>query len=114
MKDDQLNAISDRGGVIGIVFYNEFLKINSSPPTLEDIFKHTEYILNICGEDHVGIGTDMDGAGINDFPLEIRHISKLPLIAEYFLNKGYSNNLVSKIMGGNFYRAIKNNLKNNS
>ncbi len=110
LKDEQLKAISKRNGVIGIVFYNEFLKRNEKPTSLENIYEHTDYILNLCGEDHVGIGTDLDGARIKDFPKEVRQISKLPLVAEYFLSKGYSEELVSKIMGKNFLRVIENNL----
>ena len=110
LKDEQLKAISKREGVIGIVFYNEFLKMNGKPPTLENIYEHIDYILNLCGEDHVGIGTDLDGARIKDFPEEIRQISKLPIVAEYLLKKGYNDELVSKIMGKNFLRVIENNL----
>lgn len=110
LNDSQLKAISKRNGVIGIVFYNEFLKINNRFPTLEDIYAHTDHILNLCGEDHVGIGTDLDGAQIKDFPEEVRQISKLPLVSEYFLSKGYSEEVVSKIMGRNFLRVIENNL----
>ncbi|MGI9533916.1 MAG: dipeptidase [Thermodesulfobacteriota bacterium] len=112
LKDEQLLAISKRGGVIGIVFYNSFLKTKNNPPTLEDIYEHTNYIVNLCGEDHVGIGTDLDGGKIQEFPEEVRQISKLPLVAEYFLNKGYSIERVKKIMGGNFLRVIKKNLSN--
>lgn len=111
LDDQQLKSISERGGVTGIVFYNDFLKTNNKPPTLEDIYKHTDYILNVCGEDHVGIGTDLDGARIKDFPKEVRRISSLPAVAEYFLAKGYTEELVSKIMGKNFLRVIENNLK---
>lgn len=110
LDDYQLKAISDRGGVTGIVFYNDFLKTGNKPPTLEDIFKHTDYILDVCGEDHVGIGTDLDGARIKDFPQEVRQISKLPAVAEYFLAKGYTEELVGKIMGKNFLRVIESNL----
>lgn len=110
LKDQQLKEISSWDGVIGIVFYNEFLKRNGKPPTLENIYEHIDYILNLCGEDHVGIGTDLDGARIKDFPEEVRQISKLPVVAEYLLKKGYSDELVSKIMGKNFLRVIKNNL----
>ena len=112
LKDEQLLAISDKGGVIGIVFYNSFLKTNSNPPTVEDIFKHTDYIIGLCGEDHVGIGTDLDGGKIEEFPEEIRQISKLPVVADYFLSKGYSRERVKKIMGGNFLRVMKANLRN--
>ncbi len=112
LTDKQLRSISDRGGVIGVVFYGKFLKEGSGPATLEDIYAHIDHIINVCGEDHVGIGTDMDGAPIKDFPEGMRHISKLPLLPEYLLDKGYSTETVEKIMGMNFLRVIKENLKN--
>jgi len=110
LYDDQLLAISERGGVTGIVFYNTFLKTGKNTPTLEDIFKHTDYIINLCGEDHVGIGTDLDGGKIEEFPEEIRQISSLPVVAQYFLEKGYTEERVKKIMGSNFLRVLKSNL----
>jgi len=110
LYDDQLLAISERGGVTGIVFYNTFLKTGKNTPTLEDIFKHTDYIINLCGEDHVGIGTDLDGGKIEEFPQEIRQISSLPVVAQYFLDKGYTEERVKKIMGSNFLRVLKSNL----
>ena len=110
LYDDQLLAISERGGVTGIVFYNTFLKTGKNTPTLEDIFKHTDYIINLCGEDHVGIGTDLDGGKIEEFPQEIRQISSLPVVAQYFLEKGYTEERVKKIMGSNFLRVLKSNL----
>ena len=110
LKDDQLMAIAERGGVIGIVFYNSFLKTGDKTPTLEDIFKHTDYIIKLCGEDHVGIGTDLDGGKIEEFPEEVRQISRLPAVAEYFFEKGYSKERVKKIMGCNFLRVLNSNL----
>jgi membrane dipeptidase len=111
LKDDQLFAISERGGVIGIVLYNQFLRTGDNMPTLEDVFAHADYIINLCGEDHVGIGSDMDGARVEDFPEDLRKISDLPRIAEYFLEKGYSEKRVRKIMSGNFLRVIEENLE---
>lgn len=111
LHDEQLLEISGRGGVIGIVFYNSFLRTGKEAPTLEDIFKHTDYIINLCGEDHVGIGTDLDGGKIEEFPKEIREISKLPVVADYFLKKNYSLERIKKIMGGNFLRVMKSNLE---
>ena len=110
LYDDQLLAISEKGGVTGIVFYNTFLKTGKDTPSLEDIFKHTDYIINLCGEDHVGIGTDLDGGKIEEFPKEMQHISSLPAVAKYFLEKGYSEERVRKIMGNNFLRVLKSNL----
>src|SRR3990172_9159090 len=118
LEDDQLRAISERGGVIGLVLYNHFLKTNCENPTcgeenrttLEDVFAHGDYIINLCGEDHVGIGSDLDGAGVDDIPQDIHTIADLPKIGEFFLKKGYSEERVRKIMGGNFLRVLKENL----
>ena len=110
LKDEQLKAISDRGGVTGIVLYNYFLKIGDKTPTLEEVFAHADYMVNLCGEDHVGIGSDMDGARIEDFPNGLKTVADLPKIADYFCKKGYSEDRVEKIMSGNFLRVIKKNL----
>ena len=110
LKDDQLRAIAQRSGVIGLVLYNDFLRTGSQTPTLEDIFTHADYIINLCGEDHVGIGSDLDGGRIEAFPKDIRTVANLPKIADFFLEKGYSEKRVRKIMGGNFLRVMKENL----
>ncbi|MXZ47648.1 MAG: hypothetical protein F4Z13_00110 [Candidatus Dadabacteria bacterium] len=111
LRDEQLRAISERGGVIGVVFYGKFLRKGEGCATLEDIYAHIDHIIGVCGEDHVGVGTDMDGAPINDFPEEMRHISELPALPEYLLGKGYPRAVVEKIMGENFLRIIKTNLE---
>lgn len=54
--DEQLRALAGRGGVIGI-YTMPFLR-SSGQPALEDFVRHVEHALNVCGEDHVGIGTD--------------------------------------------------------
>jgi membrane dipeptidase len=110
LKDNQLRAISERGGVIGLVLYNDFLKMSSEDSTLENVFAHADYIINLYGEDHIGIGSDLDGAEIHDFPREIRTVADLPKIGEFFLKKGYSEERVRKIMGGNFLRVLKEGL----
>jgi len=110
LRDEQLRAISERDGVIGIVLYNYFLKIGDKTPTLEEVFSHADYMVNLCGEDHVGIGSDMDGARIEDFPEGLKTIADLPKIAEFFVRKGYSEDRVKKIMSGNFLRVLKSNL----
>jgi membrane dipeptidase len=55
--DDLLKAVADRGGVVGaymIVYLRE-----EGQPRLEDFMRHLEHLLKVCGEDHVGIGSDL-------------------------------------------------------
>jgi membrane dipeptidase len=110
LTDDQLRAIAGRGGVVGLVLYNNFLRKGNRTATLEDVFSHADYIVNLCGEDHIGIGSDLDGGKIDEFPDDIRTVADLPKIADFFLKKGYSEERVRKIMGGNFLRVVKRNL----
>jgi membrane dipeptidase len=54
--DSALKALADRGGVAGI-FFMPFLR-SSGQPHSEDVIRHLEHAVNVCGEDHVGLGTD--------------------------------------------------------
>jgi len=114
LRDEQITAIAGRGGVVGLVLYNQFLRTGGGTPTLEDVFTHADHMVRLVGEEHVGLGSDMDGARIVDFPEELRRIADLPKIAEYFLEKGYSEERVKKIMGGNFLRVMRENLRRES
>ena len=111
LRDDQLRAVSARGGVVGIVLYSHFLKTGDKEVTLEDVYAHADHMIEVMGEDHVGIGSDMDGAKVEDFPEGLKSIDKLQSIAEFFVAKGYSEQLVRKIMSGNFLRVMKENLR---
>lgn len=54
--DDLLRAMADRGGVVGILFW-PFLR-RQGQPSVDDLIAHIEHAIQVCGEDHVGIGTD--------------------------------------------------------
>jgi membrane dipeptidase len=60
--DSELKAVADRGGVVGIYFM-PFLRA-SGQPHAEDLIRHLEHAVNVCGEDHVGLGTDGSISGI--------------------------------------------------
>lgn len=64
--DELLKAIANKGGYVGIVTGGMFLseKLEATP---EDFAAHVEHAINICGEDHVGIGTDNPITGLDDF-----------------------------------------------
>jgi len=64
--DASLRVLADKGGVVGIYFM-PFLRA-SGQPHAEDVIRHLEHAVNVCGEDHVGLGTDgyVSGVQIND------------------------------------------------
>jgi len=59
LTDEMMKALAQRGGVMGMSFYNQF--IHEEEPNLERLADHFIHALEVMGEDHVGIGTDFDG-----------------------------------------------------
>lgn len=64
--DATLRAMADKGGVAGIIFW-PYLRIDTQPMA-EDVVRHIEHAVRVCGEDHVGIGTDTGVAPIARTP----------------------------------------------
>ena len=55
-SDETMKAVADKGGVVG-VYFMPFLTLDSHPKGA-DLLRHVEHVLNVVGEDHIGIGTD--------------------------------------------------------
>lgn len=55
-SDDELRRLADQGGVLGLYFM-PYLRLSGQPVAL-DLLLHLEHAIHVCGEDHVGIGTD--------------------------------------------------------
>jgi len=67
------------------------------------ILDHIEHAVKVAGIDHVGLGSDFDGANM---PYGMEDASKLPKITEALLKKGYSEDDVKKILGENTLRVM--------
>jgi membrane dipeptidase len=76
-------------------------------PPLSMLIKHIDYIVKLIGVDHVGIGSDFDGA--ESYPLGMDDITDYPKITEELLKLHYSEADIDKILGGNFIRVLKAN-----
>ena len=72
--------------------------------TWEKIIEHIDHAVKVAGADHVGLGSDFDGATM---PLGMEDASKLPRITDALLKKGYSEADVQKILGGNILRVME-------
>src|SRR5437764_434978 len=78
---------------------------NPLPPLpLSKLIDHIDHIVKVAGIDHVGLGADFDGA--NDFPEGARDVSMLPNITYELLKRGYTEQDIDKILGGNFLRVF--------
>jgi membrane dipeptidase len=73
--------------------------------TLSDVADHVDHMVKVAGIDHVGIGSDFDG--ITSPPEGLQDISKMPSLVAVLLKRGYSEQDVKKILGGNYLRVIR-------
>ncbi|MFQ5932893.1 MAG: dipeptidase, partial [Nitrospiraceae bacterium] len=95
ISKDHARLIAKTDGVIGA------WAVRGPRSTFSRYIDHIEKLVDAGGIDHVGIGTDMDGA-----PLVITY-EEWPKIPAALLARGYSRNDVAKVMGGNFMRMFK-------
>jgi membrane dipeptidase len=72
--DEELRLVASKGGFVGI-FFMPFLKVDGHPHA-DDVVAHIEHAIHVCGEDHVGIGTDGDTTGIDDLSAYSAHLAK--------------------------------------
>jgi len=70
----------------------------------EKIVEHIDHAVKLVGADHVGLGSDFDGASMPDGMEDVSH---LPRITDALLKKGYSQNDIQKILGGNTLRVMQ-------
>jgi membrane dipeptidase len=132
-RDEEMKALADRGGVMGI-YMLPFLAPENRQPTLADFMQHMLHALKVCGEDHVGIGTDTAFFTVDDAELkamseeaedrrkrgvgapgenrlpwipDLNTPRKLERVADALLEHGYSARVAEKVLGLNFSRALK-------
>jgi membrane dipeptidase len=126
--DEQLRLIADRGGFVGVTMFPPFLR-RGSQSTVDDYVEAIEYVLKLCGEDQVGIGTDFTqdygkdffdwithdkgfGRRLTDFgevinPDGLRTIGELPNLTAAMERRGWSENRIKKIMGENWLTLLR-------
>ena len=127
-SDDQLRFIADNGGFIGVTMFSPFL--NKGPDaTIEDYIEAIDYVINLVGEDCVGIGTDFTQGYGQDFfdwithdkgtgrkltefgkvqnPAGIRTIGDFPNLTTAMEKSGWAEAKIRKIMGDNWVRVLK-------
>lgn len=132
--DELLRAISKTGGLTGMVTWPPVTWLPEKP-TLEHILNHIDYLVNVCGIDHVAWASDMPEVetrehweeywgteglypnitGIlgdwytydNRLNADVGTITKVPLIWDGMVKRGYSEDQIEKISSGNWLRVMK-------
>lgn len=97
VTDEQIRAIAENGGVVGIWPHGRHIS------TVAEMVDNIEHVINIGGIDHVGIGSDL--RGISRYVIGFDEQANFHAIAIELLNRGYSDEDVGKVMGGNFFRV---------
>ena len=64
LEDWQLREIADRGGIVGLNYYNAFLREDGAEATPDDVLRHVDHMLNVAGEDLLALGSDYDGSDV--------------------------------------------------
>jgi membrane dipeptidase len=114
LTDDMLRALADVDGYVGINFYPYFLtdsyKGEGSPlPGVKEIVDHIDHAVEICGINHVGIGSDFDGIEVT--PAGLEDVSKMPLVFEEMSRRGYSRDDVNRVSGANLMAVLDRVIK---
>ncbi|AUX45641.1 peptidase [Sorangium cellulosum] len=103
IDDEQLRAVADRGGCIGIIFCPQYLGGDGLAP----VVKHLLHIINVAGEDTPALGSDWDGFIIPT--RDLRDAAHLPLLTDALLQAGLSERAIGKLLRGNVMRILSDN-----
>ena len=107
LTDRQLAVIKASGGIVGLNFATSFLRRDgkkSADMGWEDVLAHLDHLLGHLGEDHVGLGSDFDGATIPD---GISDVAGLPNLQQAMLDHGYGKALMRKICHENWLALLE-------
>lgn len=107
LTDDQLRAIGQTGGMAGLNFATAFLREDGRmvpDGALDWMVRHLDHMIAVAGEDHVGLGSDFDGAVV---PEEIGSAAGLDALRERMRDAGYGETLITKLCHGNWIEAIR-------
>lgn len=126
--DEAIRKLAAKGGVMGITGVRNFVR-DQEPTTVEHMVDHVDHVVKLAGVEHVGIGSDADLNGYDDMPAdqlkELRgaykssyafrdkidtdgfdHPQKVFDLTDALLRRGYSDDNVTAILGGNFRRLL--------
>jgi membrane dipeptidase len=121
--DEEIEAIAEKGGVIGVTAFPRLISKDPNKCTLDDLLNCIDYVVKLVGASHVGIGLDLaEGWAeypptrmtlikidkkIYNWPTGIKTVTDFPNISKGLVGRGYSDTEIRKILGRNFMRVFK-------
>ena len=107
LTNAQLDEIGRSRGIVGLTFHAGMIgadgRVDPAKP-LEELLRHVDHVVDRIGVDHVGFGSDFDGAGVI---AEIGDASGLPRLAAALRERGYGRDDVAGLAHGNWLRVIR-------
>jgi membrane dipeptidase len=100
LDDEQIRAIANRGGCVGIIFARQFL----GGASIEAVVDHIMHIIDVAGEDVPALGSDFDGFVIP--PIGLEDIAAMPNLTVALSRRGVAPRVLEKILGGNVLRVL--------
>ena len=98
LTDDEIRGVARTGGVIGIGYWDAAI-CSTNPRAIAKAIAH---VRNLVGVDHVGLGSDFDGATTTPFDTaNVAHVTQA------LLDEGFTDDEIRKVMGGNVARVLK-------
>ncbi len=117
VDDDQIKALAKTGGVMGV---NAIATMVGKQPTLDTLVDHISHIADLVGIDHVGLGLDfvkddgplypedeIFGVGENRLIPGFENEDDLPNMTECLVKRGFHEDEIAKVLGGNLLRLLK-------
>lgn len=104
LTDDQIRALAVNGGVMGVAFYTKF--IHPDHPSMEKLMDQVAHVIDLVGPDHIGFGSDYDGLPKEEIPIP-PHMGRLVEFTEALVKRGFEEEIVLKVLGGNLLRVFE-------
>jgi membrane dipeptidase len=123
LTDEQARAIAATGGYVGVCFFPAFI---GPEPSLERLLDHVDHLAEVVGVDHIAVGPDyvefvldlmtadmtygdasVDYGASWTFPEGLQRVETLPVFTAGLLARGYGEEQVAKILGGNVLRVLR-------
>jgi membrane dipeptidase len=104
--DDQIKALAENGGLMGINFARQFLVEGAKKPedvSLDAMVDHVDHIVNLVGIDHVALGSDYDGASM---PEALYDAAQTPRLIQALRDRGYDDTAIRKFGRDNWLRVL--------
>jgi membrane dipeptidase len=114
-SDEQIRAVFQRGGIVGVGFDAWMLRLGWMPDdrgarvTLADVVDHIDHMCQLAGNAlHVGLGTDLDGGfGREQSPADLDTIADLPKLIGLLEQRGYGPEDIANLLHGNWLRRLQ-------